>query len=425
MAGVSGLRTESDALDVVGDNIANANTWGFKRQRSIFEDVLGRSAFAEGPGAGVRQTLVRQEFTQGTLITTGVTTDLSLSGDGFFAVKGSVNGLTGTFFSRGGNFTIDTDGYVVSTNRLKLLGYAALTDSTFQASAEPLRIPTSAIPANPTTEAQVTANLDAEAPVPVAPWSPSDPSTTSTFSSTMTVYDSLGAEHSMDVYFVKTAAATWDYHVMVPANETTLPPATAGDKSVEVGSGSLTFDTNGALVTNSVTAAITPSFIGATAQTINIDLGTPVGTTPDADGYDGVTQFSSPSNVSSQGQNGYASGALSGITVDADGTVVGMYDNGESIAVGRLAVAKFRANEGLARAGENLWLDTADSGEAALGTAGTGGRGGVSSGAVESSNVDMGQEMVGLITHQRAYGANSKVITAADEMLAELMTIKK
>jgi flagellar hook protein FlgE len=425
MTAVSGLRAESEALDVVGDNIANANTSGFKRQRSIFEDVLGRSAFAEGPGAGVRQTQARQEFSQGTIVVTGVSTDLALSGDGFFAVSGSVNGITGTFYSRGGNFVISPDGYLRNTNRLKLVGYAANPDGTFQAAAEPLRIPTSAIPANPTTAGKITANLDAESPVLPSTFSPTDPSNTANFSSTMSVYDSLGAAHSLDVYFVKTGPATWDYHAMVNASTTSTAPANAGDNFVEVGSGQMTFDTNGALNTSTITTPISPNFVGTTAQTITLDLGTPISAGTGNDGYDGVTQFASPSNVSSQEQNGYASGAISGITVDNDGTVVGLYDNGENLAIGQLAIAKFRANEGLARAGENLWLDTEDSGQAAFGIAGVGGRGGVSSGAIENSNVEMAQEMVGLISHQRAYGANSKVITAADDMLAELMTLKK
>ncbi len=421
---VSGLRTEGEAIAVTGDNLANVSTTGFKRQRSIFEDVLGRSALGTGnpmAGAGVRNAAVRQEYSQGALLNTGIATDLALTGDGFFTVRGTVNGITGDFFSRAGQFTLDADGYLVDPGRMKVVGYLANPDGTFQASLSPLKVPTASISPNPTTQAQVTANLDADSPIPTLPWDAQDPANTSNFSTTMTVYDSLGQSHGLDVYFRRTAAGSWDYHALVDGAEVNPP---APGTNVEVGAGSLSFTTDGALDTFNQAPVITADFTGATAgQTITLDLGTPI--SAGGTGYDGTTQFASPSNVSAQGQDGYASGDLSGIAVEADGTVVGKYTNGSSLPVGRLAIAKFRANEALARAGNNLWLDTNESGPPAMGVASSGGRGAVSSGALEGSNVDMAQEMVDLIRHQRAYGANSKTITTADDMLAELMTIKR
>ena len=171
-------------------------------------------------------------------------------------------------------------------------------------------------------------------------------------------------------------------------------------------------------------AGFTAAFNGAAPQAINLNLGTPVGV-GGSNGLNGITQFGSPSSVSSQSQDGYASGDLSGVKVDGSGVVSGIYSNGEQVAVGQLAIAKFRSNDGLGRAGHNLWTATRDSGEVALGAPGTGGAGAVVSGALEQSTVDIAQQFVDLIAHQRAFQANSKTITTADQMLQELINIKQ
>jgi flagellar hook protein FlgE len=174
---------------------------------------------------------------------------------------------------------------------------------------------------------------------------------------------------------------------------------------------------------------MTINWVGATAgQVITADFGNAI--TPPAggiagSGVDGVTQFSGKSNISSQQQDGYASGSLSGIGIDSAGVVRGMYTNGQQLAIGQLAIAKFQANEGLGRAGQNMWVETRESGNSSLGTAGSGGRGAISAGALEGSNVDIAQQFVNLIAHQRAFEANSKTITTADEMLQTLQNIKR
>ena len=423
-SGVSGLRAEGEALGVVGDNIANVNTVGFKGQRVIFHDVLGRSIMAGSasamPGSGVRIGGIQQLFTQGSLQNTGVSTDLALNGDGFFVVKGTVAGVTGNFFTRAGQFVIDKDGYLTDSNSLQVQGYAANPDGTFQASVSSLKAPTSAISPHATEAMDITANLDSNSTTPTLAWNAQNPANTSNFSTSMTVYDSLGNAHQLEIYFRKTAANTWDYHVLAKGAELT-PPATG---NVEVGTGSLSFTTAGALNTVTTSTAISVNFAGATAaQAIALDFGTPIA--GGGTGLDGSTQFASPSNVSSQSQDGYASGDFSGVTVDGQGVVMGLYTNGQKLAIGQLAVAKFRANEGLGRAGQNLWIESRESGTAALGGAGSGGRGAVSAGALEGSNVDLAEEFVGLIQHQRSFSANSKTITTADEMLQELINIKR
>src|SRR3954469_9125953 len=260
-SGVSGLKAESDALGVVGDNIANVNTSGFKAQRAVFEDVLGHSILAGTssnlPGSGVKIGDIQQMFTQGTLSNTGVSTDVALNGDGFFVVKGTVDGVSSDFYTRAGEFVIDKDGKLSNTGGLKVQGYKANGDGTFAASISDVMAPTAALPARATTSAMVTANLDSAAiakntpaivgPPAVAanPWDPQNPAATANFSTTMTVYDSLGNGHTMDVYFRKsdTVANSWDYHVLTAGDDVT--GGTPGTNS-EIGSGTLAFTTNGA-----------------------------------------------------------------------------------------------------------------------------------------------------------------------------------
>jgi len=210
-SGVSGLLAEQQALGVVGDNIANVNTVGFKAQRAIFEDVLGHSILAgtssSMPGSGVAVGDIQQEFTQGTLSSTGISTDVALSGDGFFVVNGAVDGVTGNFYTRAGQFNLDKDGYLANPDGLKVQGYAANGDGTFSASTSAVQAPTSSIQPRSTTTAAVTANLDANATVPTNAWGDANSTfaSQSNFSSTMTVYDSLGTAHTVTVNFRKSS----------------------------------------------------------------------------------------------------------------------------------------------------------------------------------------------------------------------------
>jgi flagellar hook protein FlgE len=365
-------------------------------------------------------------FTQGTLQNTGVSTDVALNGDGFFVVQGTVDGLSSNFYTRAGTFVIDRDGYLTNTNGLQVQGYAANGDGTFAASVSDIQAPTAALPARATTEMEVTANLDATstnlgALVPAVAWDLQDPANTANFSTTMTTYDSLGTGHTVDVYFRKTADNAWEYHAIADGSEMT--GGTAGT-NVELGTGTLTFNTDGALAATG-NLDITANFAGGATQgqVITLDFGTSIAA--GGTGLDGTTQFGSPSNVSSQSQDGYSSGDFSGVAIDGTGVVQGLYTNGQKIAMAQLAIAKFRSNDGLGRAGQNLWIETRESGTAAMGTAGSGGRGATSAGALEGSNVDLAEEFVGLIQHQRSFSANSKTITTADEMLQELINIKR
>lgn len=424
-SGVSGLRAEGEAIGVVGDNIANVNTVGFKTQRAVFQDVLGHSILAGTssalPGSGVRVGDVQQLFTQGSLANTGVSTDIALNGDGFLVVAGTVDGITGNFYTRAGQLTIDADGFLVNPQNLNVQGYISNPNGTLQAAVSDLRVPTASLSPFATSEITITANLDSTAEVPVAAFDLADPAGTSNASTSITVFDSLGAARTLDVYFRKTAANTYDYFVL--ANGDDLAGGTPG-AFTQLSTGTLAFNTDGALDT-ATTPDISADFAGGAtaAQVITMNFGTDIAS--GGTGLDGTTQFASATAVSSQSQDGYASGEFSGLAIDGTGLVQGLYTNGQKIAIGQLAVAKFRSNDGLGRAGQNLWIETRESGTAALGAAGAGGRASVSAGALESSNVDLGEEFVGLIQHQRSFSANSRTITTADEMLQELINIKR
>jgi flagellar hook protein FlgE len=422
--GVTGIKAEGEALGVVGDNISNTNTVGFKEQRALFEDVLGHSITAGSasamPGSGVRMAGVQQMFTQGSVSNTGVATDLALSGDGFFVMKGTVDGVVGNFYGRNGQLKIDNQGYLVNSDGLNVQGYAALPNQTFAAGLSSIQVPTSAIAPYATLNMAVTANLNSNATPPVLAWDLQNPSATANFASSQSVFDSLGNQHSVDIYFRNTGPNAWTWYATAAGAE--VAGGTPGQNS-QIGTGTFTFGTDGSLATGG-TGTITADFVNATAgQAITVDFGTDVAA--GGTGLDGITQFAGASNVSSQTQDGYASGELAGITVSGTGIVDGMYTNGQKLAIGQLAIAKFRANEGLGRAGHNVWIETRESGAAAMGTAGSGGRGAIAAGAIEQSNVDLAQQFVDLIAHQRAFQANSKTITTADEMLQELENIKR
>ncbi|AKU94713.1 Flagellar hook protein FlgE [Labilithrix luteola] len=419
-SGVSGLNAETGALGVVGDNVANTNTIGFKQSRAIFANVLGAAIGSNEPGSGVNMVRTQQIFAQGGLVNTGQSTDVALSGDGFFVVKGSVDGVQNSFYTRAGQFTLRNDGTLINADGLSVQGYQADLKGQLQTTTGDIKLSTAPIPPKATSSMKITANLDASATEPAAAWDPNNPSATSNLATSLTVYDSVGNAHVADVYFRKTASGDWDYHVLAKGNEL----AGGGTGNVEIAGGNFQFTSDGALQTITQSTPGNVSFAGATPnQAIALDFGKSIGA--GGTGLEGITQYASTSSVSSQKQDGYASGALSGVKIDSDGTVNGVYTNGQTIAAGKLAVAKFQSNDGLGRAGHNLWVATRDSGEAAMGDAGSGGRASLVSGSLEQSNVDVTQQFVELISHQRAFQANSKTITTADQMLQELMSIKQ
>ncbi|MBI2893700.1 MAG: flagellar hook protein FlgE [Deltaproteobacteria bacterium] len=423
--GATGLASHGEALGVVGDNIANVNTVGFKRQRGDFEDILGRSiagaSAVSGAGAGSRLAHIEQMWTQGSLLTTESPTDLAISGDGTFIVDGNAGGMTGRFFTRAGQFHIDAEGRLVNPNGLRLQGYTANAQGVLSGKLGDLYVDGGTVPAQASTAVDLAANLDSNAQVPALPWDPLDPGGTSNFSTGVTVYDSLGNPHEVTVYFRKTAANAWDWHAMVDGGE--LTGGVAGVPT-EGASGSLTFTTNGELDTETVGAAAW-NFVGATAgQTIDFDFGTSI-TTDGGTGLDATTQFASASTTTGLSQDGYAAGTVSGIAIAGDGTVSGVFTNGQRRTLGQVAIADFANVQGLDRVGQGLWTETQESGEALIGAPESGGRGSIVSGALEQANIDLGREFVDLIAYQRGFQANSRIIQAADEMYGELVNLRR
>jgi flagellar hook protein FlgE len=420
--GATGLSANGDALGVVSDNIANANTIGFKRSRADFQDMVASAGKSEMVqiGAGSRLGAVEQMWKQGSLLSTESATDLALSGDGFFVVNGTASGVSGNFYSRAGQFHLDKNGFVVNTDDLKLQGYAADSRGQILGTLTDLRIGPTALPATATGGVRLGVNLDANSTIPLNAFDPTNPAATSNFPSSVTVYDSLGNGHQITTYFAKTSTNAWEWHSVVDGSE--VVGGTTG-VPFEGASGTLVFTTDGALQTETTTGSAW-DFTGATAgQQIDFDFGNSID--DGGTGLDGTTNFASPSTTNAATQDGYAAGSVTGINVAATGVITGVFTNGQRRVLGQVAVAAFKSVDGLQRAGQGLWTQTEDSGEALLGGASTGGRGAIVSGSLEQSNVDIGREFVDLIGFQRGFQANSKVIQTADEMYGELVNMKR
>lgn len=420
----SGIRSHGEALSVVGDNIANVNTVGFKRSRANFSDMLGRSIAGGSampqPGAGSKVGSIQQMWEQGALLSTGAPTDLALNGGGFFMVNGNVAGVEGNHYTRAGQFFLDDEGYLTNPEGLRLQGYPADATGAVGGTVGDLSVEGDTLAANPTASIDVAANLDADAAVPAA-WDPTDPSGTSNFSTNVTVYDSLGASHELTVYYRKSGANTWEWHAMADGAEVT--GGTPGTP-FEGASGTLTFTTDGKLDTET-TSASSWDFVDATAaQAITFDFGDSL-TTDSGTGLGGSTQYAAPSSVTGLSQDGYGAGEVAGVSIGQDGTIMGVFTNGQRRTLGQVAVADFASVDGLERSGQGLWTETQASGEALVGAAGTGGRGAVVAGALEGSNVDLAREFVDLIAYQRGFSANSRIVTTADEMYSELVNLKR
>jgi len=424
-SGWSGLRSNSTELAVIGDNIANVNTIGFKGSRAAFQDALAQSMLGSGQvGMGTNLQSVQRIMGQGSLVNTGVATDMALQGDGFFVVKGTQNGVMSTYYTRAGQFTTDDAGYLVNLDGLRVQGFGADGTGNINSTLGDMKLGDLSSPPRATANVTLRGNLDAGATVPVAPWDPLNPSASGAtanynFKHSMTVHDSLGAAHQVDVHFIKTAAGAWSWHATTDGAG--VQGGTAGTPT-EIASGTLAYDSDGKLTTS--TQAVNFNPLGATApQPINFNFGDPTST--GGTGASGLSQYAGASAVAFNNQDGFASGTLAGLQVDTEGKVVASFSNGESRAVGQVAVAGFEAADQLKREGGNLFSQSRESGQANVGAPGTGGRGGVASGALEQSNVDMGEEFIRMIAAQRAFQANSKTIGTADQLLQELVSLKR
>jgi flagellar hook protein FlgE len=426
-SGTSGLATASAELSVVSDNISNSNTVGFKAGRAAFEDTLAQTVIGGlgQIGLGSRLQAVQQILSQGALSNTGVATDLALQGDGFFMVKGaSSSGRVGTYLTRAGQFKVDQAGFLVNLDDLRVQGYGADATGALSSASGDLLVGTASSQARASGTVTVKGNLSADA-VPPAVFDPGNPTGTSNFATAVQVYDSLGRSHTLNIYFRSNGPTdplnpslgnTWDFHVM--ADGATLTPASAGP--TEVGAGTLSFDAKGQLTGVTQASSFNPA--GALPQTLTFNFGDPL---PPGTGLAGLTQTAGQSTSTFVGQDGWGAGTLSGFSIDKGGLVQGVFTNGQTRTLGEVGVAMVPAADQLERVGSNLWAETRNSGQPVLGAAGTGGRAFMAAGTLEQSNVDIAEQFVRMIAAQRSFEANSKTITTADQLLSELIAMKR
>jgi flagellar hook protein FlgE len=410
-AGVSGLRNHQTRLDVIGNNIANVNTVAFKASRVTFKEAFTQllQGASRPPGdlgginpiqigSGMNIGSIDQLFSQGTLEATGQMTDMAIQGDSFFVVS---NGQR-KFYTRAGNFQLDADGRLIAPNNGYVVqGILAQTDGTFSSTSQvsDIKLPIGQkTAARATSQIGITGNLDLNADVG------------DTHAMGVTVYDSAGSPHLLEITFTNTATGEWDWEVVCDT------ATFAG------GTGQVTFNADGSLAAftypgGGASLTVTPGN-GGDAFDVEFNAGT-VGD------IDGLAGFANPSNAVVVSQDGYRSGDLESIAVDANGVITGFFSNGVSRALAQIALADFNNPSGLLRAGDNMFAESANSGIAVLGFAGTSSTSTITPGALENSNVDLSQEFTNMIVTQRGFQANARVITTSDEMLSELVNLKR
>lgn len=435
---ISGISATGRALGEIGNNIANAETTGYKARRVSFSDLFGATiggggtATAVTEGRGVRINGIDPIFSQGSLESTSNALDLAVDGDGFFHVKDSAGN---SFYTRDGQFGVDNAGNIVTASGNKLQGFLANSSGAILGTTGDLVLTTTQQAASATTTVNVGANLDATKTATT--FAISNPTGTSHFSTGVTVYDSLGTAHDLTIYFTKTANNAWQYSVVAPSSSVTVDASALSGTNALIFTGSLTFTTSGALDTETSIKYFDASsatsggidFTGGAAanQTITFDFGTSITTDSGGStaGLDGTTQFGSASTLLTLSQNGQTSGTLSGTSISDTGIIVGRFSNGTTRNIGQVALARFTNPDGLDPIGGNLFIETADSGAPLTGAPGSGAFGKVVANTLESSNVDLGDELVNMITMQRTFQANSRIITTTNDLLGELVNLSR
>jgi flagellar hook protein FlgE len=401
--GISGLNAAAADLDAIGNNIANASTVGFKQAGVQFKDIFAGSQI----GLGVGVASVVQDFSPGPFELTNRPLDLAVAnGTGFFRV--TAPGSSEVSYTRNGQFNVDKDGYIVNASGMQLTGYAiAANGSLGGGSPQALRMPTTPLPPSATTAVGAEFNLDARGTVPTGgAFSATNPATYN-YANSLQAFDSLGNPHELAMYFVKSAATpnTWDVYA-------TCDGAQIGAGAVQSG---LQFDPNGKLtvpVGGKITVPAVTLGNGAANLAMTVDL-------------TGSTQFGNPSAVQKLTQDGYTSGVLTSYSVGGDGVVTGKYSNDQNQAIGQIVLSSFANAQGLKSAGDNQWVETSASGQALTGVPGLGSqRGSLTSGALESSNVDMTVQLVALIKGQRNYQANAQTLKTQSEVSQTLLNLR-
>lgn len=399
---LSGLQADTVALNTIGNNLANLNTTAYKKQSTTFEDLFYQQMGVSGSsnpiqvGVGTRVSGTQTTYQQGTILPTGSSADMALDGDGFFITEqGGVQALT-----RAGNFQLDQSGNLITVDGASVMGYpvnGGAVDT--NAALSPLHLPIGVTEAaQATSNISITANLNAAATVGT------------TFTTPVTVYDSLGQSHSMTVTYTKTAANTWSYSADLQSGD-----AAAASNNT----GTLTFDSNGNLIApaaNITGVTFTGMADGSSDMVVNLNLF-------DSNGNSTLTQSTSASTNTATDQDGFASGTYQSFTVDGSGVIYAMYSNNHTAEVGQVAVARVTNPDGLAKIGNNSYITTNASGAAIFGVPGTGGRAKIEDSALEQSNVDISEEFANLIVAQRSFEANTKTMTTFDAVTQSALNL--
>ena len=412
--GLSGLNASSQNLDVIGNNVANANTVGAKESRAEFGTMYASAISNTSVGIGVNVQAVTQQFTQGSITSTGNPLDLAINGNGFFEVN---NGQQ-TLYTRNGQFQANKDGYIVSNAGLKLVGYPASEDGTIQpGAAVPLQLPTGNVAPKSTTKNAIEMNLDSRQKVTLPSTSPQinfADATTYNNATSVTVFDKQVQDVSLTYYFQKSALNTWN--VYATADGTPVSTDASGNPTPIT---SIVYPDSGAAPTSPTTPV---SF--DIPQTTNSSGGTTLPISGLMLDVTNTTQYGSPFGVTSLKQDGYAAGQLTSVAIEKTGIVTATYSNGQSKPAGQIEIANFRNPQALTPLGGNLWARSFASGEPNVGTPSSGNLGSLQAGALEESNTDLTSELVNMITAQRVYQANAQSIKTEDQVLQTLVNLR-
>lgn len=409
--GLSGLNAAAKNLDVIGNNVANSSTVGFKLSQSQFADVYAASLAGGGGtqiGIGTKLATVAQQFTQGNITTTNNPLDVAINGKGFYRI--SDNGTI--LYSRNGQFQLDKDGYLVTGAGDNVTGYGATSTGTIlSGSLTNLQLSSADLAPSATTESDAVFNLDARSSAISTAFTYSNPLTYND-STSITVYDSLGNAQTLSLYFAKSSAAsnTWNVYTTLtnPAGTTTVLSGSSGALTT------ISFTTSGAISSGGTgTQAITAAALGTGAAALSVAID-----------FTGTTQFGSTFGVNSVTQDGYASGRITGFGIGSDGIITARYSNGQTLAQGQLVLADFTNPQGLQPLGNGLWAETSAAGSPLVGEPNSSSLGVLQASATEDSNVDLTAELVSLITAQRAYQASAQSIKTQDQVLQTLVNLR-
>jgi flagellar hook protein FlgE len=416
---VSGIKASSVSLGIIGNNIANAGTTGFKTSRGEFADVFTSNLLGvsgDTAGKGVAIVGVNQSFAQGNISYTDNVLDMAIDGPGFFVLNDNGTNV----YSRAGNFRVDRDGFVVNASGNKLMVFNTTESGIVTGEMGKLHIDASLIQPRTTSDISVLANVDSRDEVPALAWpvagfdafaaTPTFPDPDMFNSSTsVTIYDSLGNSHVQSMYFVKTATQNqWDVHTMIDGVSVSGPDTITFDNSGKIQAAALPFEVS---VTGWTPLDSNGVAVGASTQNVTLDLSH-------------ITQFGSEFSVNNINQDGYTTGQLRGVEVGDGGIVYARFTNGQSRALGQIALANFSNTAGLQPLGSTAWAETFESGQPAISGPGSAGLGNVQSGALEDSNVEVTQQLVDMIVAQRNFQANAKVIQTEDTITQAVINLR-